>query len=279
MKNEAGQAEAQNKRILALITTDLNFLIPLLKSYPKCYWLWNYRIWLLEQSTILLPTAFSRRLWTEELKLVGKMLGLDSRNFHGWRYRRIVVEALEKMMDEEEGGGKSMVKEEFEYTTQMIRRNLSNFSAWHYRSKLIPHLLNEQNASATERRDFLDKEFELVEQALIDPYDQSIWFYHQFLMSTTQPISQEVIAADLTGADRAQIYEREMSRLRDVLLDTDDSKWVYQALLMYSAQYLEIEGGNKTVTTVEMRYWMNKLMELDPLRMARWKDLEKQLGL
>ena len=86
------------------------------------------------------------------------MLTLDNRNFHGWGYRRRVVEALEseELSPGPAGKGISMVKEEFDYTTRMIRTSMSNFSAWHRRSKLIPRLLGETNAPDAERKKMLD---------------------------------------------------------------------------------------------------------------------------
>lgn len=85
---------------------------------------------------------------------MGKMLVKDSRNFHGWGYRRKVVAELESSKLD----GQSMAETEFEYTTRMIHgdKGLSNFSAWHRRSKLIPRLLDERNADDTARRQFLD---------------------------------------------------------------------------------------------------------------------------
>jgi geranylgeranyl transferase type-2 subunit alpha len=82
------------------------------------------------------------------------MLVRDSRNFHGWGYRRKVVSELESA----KLNGKSMVESEFEYTTKVIHgdKGLSNFSAWHRRSKLIPRLLDERNADDATRRQFLD---------------------------------------------------------------------------------------------------------------------------
>ena len=123
-------------------------------KFPKCYWLWNYRGWLLQQANERLPVDIARELWVRELSLVSKMLVKDSRNFHGWGYRRKVVEELESS----DLKGKSMVESEFEYTTRMIRapNGLSNFSAWHRRSKLIPRLLDERLADDAARRQFLD---------------------------------------------------------------------------------------------------------------------------
>ena len=141
--------------IARLISNDLGFLFPLLRKFPKCYWIWNYRLWLLEEASNLLPGDNSLEFWLQELNLVGKMLTLDSRNFHGWGYRRIVVEALETNQ-KTKGPLQSRTEQEFGYTTRMIGANLSNFSAWHNRSKLIPRLLNEQGADETARIKMLD---------------------------------------------------------------------------------------------------------------------------
>ena len=149
--------EQDHDAIVNLISDDLAFLLPLLRKFPKCYWIWNYRLWLLEESTHLLPTAEARKFWQQELTLAGKMLSLDSRNFHGWGYRRTVVQALESTELSTQEPINSMAEQEFEYTTQMINSNLSNFSAWHTRSKLIPRLLNERGADNEARRRFLDE--------------------------------------------------------------------------------------------------------------------------
>lgn len=139
-----------------LISDDLAFLIPLLRKFPKCYWIWSYRLWLLQESTRLLPTPEAQRFWQQELALAGKMLNLDSRNFHGWGYRRTVTRVLDSDEFQSEGLKSNMTKQEFDYTTRMINSNLSNFSAWHNRSKLIPELLSETKADHKTRREFLD---------------------------------------------------------------------------------------------------------------------------
>lgn len=146
-------SENRNSEILDIIQLDLQFLFPLLVKYPKCYWIWNHRLWLLEQSTNLLPAVVSRKLWEEELGLVGKMLSRDNRNFHGWAYRRTVVQSLESSALQ----GQSMVRAELGYTKKMIGTNLSNFSAWHNRIKLILRVLDEEKANDDERRKMLDE--------------------------------------------------------------------------------------------------------------------------
>ncbi|KAK3078959.1 hypothetical protein LTS18_006108 [Coniosporium uncinatum] len=174
-----------------------------------------------------------------------------------------------------------MVEQEFEYTTRMVEVDLGNFSAWHHRSKLIPRLLDERTADSAQRRKFLDDEFALVLDAMVDPNNQSVWFYHQYLMSTLAPsLSREAaVVLDLNNWDRVRIYEREMENIREMLEDFEDCKWIYQSLLQYAKEYLDVEAGNKAFTTMEMRGWLAKLKELDPLRMERWDDLENNLNL
>ena len=85
------------------------------------------------------------------------MLSLDSRNFHAWGYRRIIVATLKIHYPGSDVDSKSMAEQEFEYTTNMTASNLSNFSAWHNRSKLIPKLLDERRADNASRRNMLDE--------------------------------------------------------------------------------------------------------------------------
>ena len=148
--------ENKEDQVRDILNLDLQFLFPLLLQYPKCYWIWNHRAWLLQQATERLPTVDAREFWENELLLVGKMLSRDNRNFHGWGYRRKVVASLESGRLNVDGRFHSMAKEEFDYTTKMIRSSLSNFSAWHSRSKLIIRLLNEQAASDDERKKMLE---------------------------------------------------------------------------------------------------------------------------
>lgn len=153
----ASDAPEPGEPIKRLLQSDIEFLFPLLKSYPKCYWIWNYRLWLLEQATQLLSPDVARSFWQQELALVGKMLSLDSRNFHGWGYRRTVVDSLEVLGTEVAADKvRTTTQTELDYTTKMIGTNLSNFSAWHSRSKLIMKALDERSAGSEERKKTLD---------------------------------------------------------------------------------------------------------------------------
>lgn len=144
--------EEARERDLDSLRSELGFTVPLLMEFPKCYWIWNYRSWLLQQAIERLDPDVTRRIWQEELGLDTKMLSKDRRNFHAWGYRRTIVSHLESAAL----NGKSMVESEFEFTTKMIRVDLSNFSAWHNRSKLIPRLLDERQADESARKKFYD---------------------------------------------------------------------------------------------------------------------------
>ncbi|KAF2689429.1 hypothetical protein K458DRAFT_400189 [Lentithecium fluviatile CBS 122367] len=224
-----------------LVQDDLRLTFGLLRKFPKCYWIWNYRNWLLEAGETELGVEAGHKLWFGELLLVNKMLQADSRNFHAWSYRRIVVNQIERLDISDEGKApQTLTESEFEYTTKMIKTNLSNFSAWHNRSKLIPRLLSERNADPKARRALLDSELALICEAInTDPFDQSIWFYHQYLMSTISPTcpSTDLIVVDLTNGERQKYYEHEFAYIKDILEDEADCKWIYEGLLYLAATF------------------------------------------
>lgn len=291
---DTNQLSTDNKhsQVLDIINLDLQFLFPLLLQYPKCYWIWNHRLWLLQQASLYLSPERARSLWEDELKLVGKMLTRDSRNFHGWGYRRTVVTNLE----ESTLGGKSMARDEYDYTTKMIGQNLSNFSAWHNRSRLILKILDEENASAGERRKMLDEgkkrfpctmkgfadsdvqEIKLIQKALFDPHDQSLWFYHQNVMSAFDPdMAKKSIAPELSDEDRLAYVKAEQQFIEELLEDAADSKWVYQALMECALIEAKLTKKLTSESKANIKAWLRKLRELDPLRSGRWADTEALL--
>jgi geranylgeranyl transferase type-2 subunit alpha len=229
----------------------------------------------------------ARKLWSGELQLINKMLHADSRNFHAWSYRRFVVSQIERLtpapLDATTGeASQSLAEAEFEYTTKMIKTNLSNFSAWHNRSRLIPRILRERNADPKARRIFLDSELSLICEAInTDPFDQSIWFYHQYLLSVVSPLCppHHLVVQDLSNGERQRYYEHEMEYIRDILDDEADCKWIYEALLGLAEAYLEVDAGTGSFTTKDMRVWLNELKRLDPLRRGRWEDLARRSNL
>ncbi|KAK4216216.1 hypothetical protein QBC37DRAFT_417603 [Rhypophila decipiens] len=273
---ESKKAEQDND--LELIKQELGFTIPLLLASPKCYWIWSYRLWILQQAIQRLPIPIARRIWEEELGLASKMLIKDRRNFHAWGYRRHVVEQLESP----ELGGTSLVESEFKYTTEMIKVDLSNFSAWHNRSKLIPRLLDERKADDTARETFLNEEFGQIFEAInVGPEDQSLWYYHHFLMlNLVSPVGHPTIAPALTRETRITYVIREIEQIKELLEDYDDVQLIYEALIDYTlflCQFLERKPDGSE--RAELVSWLDKVKKLDPMRSGRWADLERDCGL
>lgn len=273
------RASELRQNVLELITSDLRFLFPLMLKFPKCYWLWNYRLWLLQQANERLDIKISRELWTRELDSVAKLLIKDSRNFHGWGYRRLIVAQLESCGL----NGSSMVESEFEYTTKMIHapNGLSNFSAWHRRSKLIPRLLNERQSTSCARRQFLDNEFDLIVSAMYTdsyPYQQSAWFYYQFLMTALiEPNLCPIV--DFSIEERCNYINQQLNVLKEMLDGAEDCKWIYNALIDYTVslrqlEQRELQSGDK----INCKSWLTRLKVIDPFRNGRWNDLENALG-
>ncbi|KIV97801.1 hypothetical protein PV10_01508 [Exophiala mesophila] len=278
VQNGDKSPENRISETLDIIQMDLQFLFPLLLKFPKCYWIWNHRLWLLEQSSLLLPCTQSRKIWEEELGLVGKMLSRDSRNFHGWGYRRLVVQNLESQTLQ----GQSMARPEFNYTKKMIGANLSNFSAWHNRSQLITRILAEEDATDEERKQMLDEELELIHKALCDPYDQSLWFYHQNLMCTFDgDRAPNSMAPQLTDEQRRDYLKGEQEYIEEILEDADDCKWAYLALIDIALMAKKLkknpDGDEDENDSSQVLEWLQAVKKLDPLRAGRWDDLERNL--
>ncbi|KAF1730444.1 Geranylgeranyl transferase type-2 subunit alpha [Beauveria bassiana] len=191
------------------LQSELSFTVPLLIKSPKCYWIWNYRWWILHKQFADCP--FKRPV------RYGRLLDRDQRNFHAWGYRRSVV----SMLESPELRGKSLAQEEFAFTTRMIGRNLSNFSAWHHRSQLFLKVIAEQNCNDEARAAFLRQELDTVREGLnLGPEDQSLWYYHQFLTSQiVKDGDRDTIAPALTVAERVAYMKHEIYEIKDLLED------------------------------------------------------------
>ena len=172
-----------------------------------------------------------------------------------------------------------MAEDEFAYTKRKIDENLSNFSAWHNRSQLILRVLEERGASDEARRKLLDEELERIREALnVGPEDQSLWYYHRFLMSQIADHQDSTsIAPALTLQERSDHLRREIDEIKDLLEDYRDVKWIYEALLEYSLALGRLEQGKAHDAEGDARTWLEKVRSLDPMRRGRWEDIEGQL--
>ncbi|KAI9323573.1 hypothetical protein BX666DRAFT_2016764 [Dichotomocladium elegans] len=147
----------------ATFQSELQFFMLLTRINPKSYWLWNHRRWCLE--TMPEPD------WVAELGLVEKLLAMDARNFHGWDYRRYVVDQMRTGNHEKD---MALAQGEYDFTTKKIKQSFSNFSAWHNRTRLLPEIVADMSP---------EEKNELVKAAIYtDPDDQSAWIYYRWVV-------------------------------------------------------------------------------------------------
>ena len=119
-------------------------------------------------------------------------------------------------------------------------------------------------------------ELSLVQDALnVGPEDQSLWFYHQFLiLNLTERSEGRTIVPALTTAERASYLARDMDFIRDLLEDYDDIKWIYEALLECTLAKPRVERRDMSdAERTELSELLEKLRKLDPMRNGRWKDI------
>ena len=258
-----------------VLRSELNFTIPLLMEFPKCYWIWKYRKWLLQQAILRLPRPVASSVWEAELALTSKMLGKDRRNFHAWGYRRSLVARLESA----DLLGRSLVEDEFAYTTKMINGNLSNFSAWHNRSRLMFRVLDERGADDEARKAFLDTELDLIQEALnVGPEDQSLWYYHRYLISQVVPSGKTpTITPNLTTEQKISRLEQQIEFIKDLLEDYEEIKWLYEALLEYTLALRKLRPDTQSEEGNDPNFWLSKLRKLDALQSGRWDDVERDI--
>ncbi|PWN47494.1 protein prenylyltransferase [Violaceomyces palustris] len=282
-----------NEAKRSYLETDLELTEHALRAHPKVYWIWNHRLWCLEE----LPQAGDQDpglKWKVEMGLVDKMLQLDPRNFHGWDYRRTLTSRVASLMREGESERESstgiefprtlselawdpevkalhleLAKKELDYALRKIESNFSNFSAWHQRSKLLPRVWDARGLDEDGRKQERIKELELVKQAMYtDPSDQSVWIYHSWLI-------EQVPSRD--------ILEEEIQAIEELLELEPDSKWCMQSLANYKvllSKFVGSEGGEGVEENLlsSARSHLEKLKDIDPDRRARYQYLLDNLG-
>ncbi|KAI5851722.1 hypothetical protein DFP73DRAFT_508332 [Morchella snyderi] len=277
--------DTYHQSLTAHLHNELTILLPLLKTHPKCYWLWNHRLWTLHQSAPLPNNPF----WSAELTLATHLLLRDVRNFHGWMYRRLLVPHI----------AGSLTEQEFAYTTAMLQGagGMSNYSAWHQRSALIPRLLEERGAGEQERMDFLENELVLVQQyTRTNPWDSAVWFYHWWLVGSSALGEGGAVVVGMKRGMRLLMVGEEVEGLRDLLAGQEGCRFVVKALVgcvgllwrvrrQPRGEEEEDEDEDEDVVDVvdeekekeEVKGWIGKLIELDPMRTGRYRGLETEL--
>lgn len=235
---------------------ELIFTMAQLKNYPKVYWIWNHRVWTLNNY----PDS-PVHIWKMELGIVSKLLQIDARNFHGWHYRRFIVQKLEQLNE------KSMDKEEFAYATENINKNISNYSGWHQRAKLIPKMF--EKGEVDDKKKFINDEVSYVTNAMFtDAEDQSVWFYIKWF------IKSEIVSSTLTKDEYIQLIKKLKQNI--IVINQDDldfsgknNNWCLKILIVID----DIENGHGLDFQSNSKKYLKTLIEADPLRKNRYEYL------
>jgi geranylgeranyl transferase type-2 subunit alpha len=111
------------------------------------------------------------------------------------------------------------------------------------------------------------------------PYQQSAWFYYQFLMTTlTDYVGHATITPHFTREYRVEYVTRQLAILKDMLDGAEDCKWIYDALVEYTMALSRMEErAPKRDEGQDCKAWLAELGKLDPDRRGRWDDREKSL--
>ncbi|EDO17642.1 hypothetical protein Kpol_1004p16 [Vanderwaltozyma polyspora DSM 70294] len=235
---------------------ELNFTMAQMKVFPKVYWIWNHRVWILNNY----PNS-PLKIWQRELVIASKVLEMDARNYHAWHYRRIIVNEIEKI------SGKSMDKSELEYTTLNINQNISNFSSWHQRAKLLPRMFSTDEVM--DKKKFINDEVSYITNAMFtDAEDQSVWLYIKWF------IKNEIVSKTLSGDE----YQKMLKDLKNNILAINEDEvefsgvqnnWCLKILIVIE----DIETSLGITNTSNKTEYIEQLIEADPLRKNRYMHL------
>lgn len=115
----------------------------------------------------------------------------------------------------------------------------------------------------------------------VGPDDQSLWYYHQFLMlNLVSFVGHPTITPAFTQEERVTYLRREIEGIQELLEDYDDAKLIYEALFDYTLYLCQLQERKPNEQEEEdLRSWLGCLKKLDPMRSGRWADLERDLGL
>lgn len=233
---------------------ELAFTMDKLKVRPKVYWIWNHRVWCLEHY----PNS-PLKIWLKELAIVGKLLEMDARNFHGWHYRRYIVSTVERL------SGNCLNSQEFEYTTAKINQNISNFSAWFQRTNIIEHMLARDQIA--DKESFIDDEFQYIKNAMFtDAEDQSVWTYLIWF------IKESALKEHMTSEKYSSML-KELTEIIELINDDDisfsgkDNIWCLKTLLVI--EFIQKDILKEDIKS-KSREYLDKLIIIDPLRKNRY---------
>lgn len=201
-----------------------------------------------------------------------------------------------------------IIMNEWDFSTAKIQDNFSNGSAFHYRSKLLPLVLefrsSDDSASsageAEEAITLVREEWDgiLLDAIFTEPDDQTIWFYHRFIVTWAKRTIVDAGAdAEVTEEFEDLLYEMVDSIQELIDVEKEDNfevntqdrheskgakcKWAYLGMHLVLTTLLEFKSkevdDNKTELCERAKECLDELMIIDPDRRERYQILESEL--
>ncbi|CAB9502307.1 transferase type-2 subunit alpha [Seminavis robusta] len=178
----------------------------------------------------------------------------------------------------------SILQREWDFTQGKIVSNFSNFSAFHYRSKLLllssfgdgngwsPKLASTSTQSV---QAMAEQEWSLMENIMFtEPDDQTIWWYHRFLLDFVVTQQQQ------SAADWYVPWLARQAETLQVLVEEDDSergcKWGLLGWHLVLSRLVASSEENKEERHQQMETVLDRLIEVDPDRTQRYQIMKKQ---
>ena len=90
-------------------------------------------------------------------------------------------------------------------------------------------------------------------------------------------MAAQTMAPNLIREMRLEYLASEMDFIQEMLEDSEDCKWVYQALVECILLEGKVNGGLHHKAKERVRKLAIKLEDLDPLRRGRWLDLKTSM--
>jgi hypothetical protein len=254
---------------------ELKLTVDAIMKNPKCYAAWSHRQW------VVLRFECD---YQHEIKLCGDMLNMDQRNFHCWNYRRFIVDT-----------GNLSLTNELEFCTEKIEQNFSNYSAFHHRSVYLRILHDKKPLE--KMLPILKVEFSIVENATFtDPYDQSVWWYHRFLVDTFLSCGRPTLTSASTddggdtnpnpnpnlkdddGGDTKEgtviaVLEEQIALFKSLAEFEPTCKWPLDAVLHLSTMVRVWKDGIHSAVSGGERALLEQLEQMDPLRTQRYRAM------
>ncbi|KAJ2809333.1 CAAX geranylgeranyltransferase alpha subunit, partial [Coemansia furcata] len=212
------------------IGEELRWVSEISGRHIKNYQLWHHRGALLpllldpqdvgrlsQEQRVLIPAI------RDELRFVGEVIDNDSKNFHAWSHRQLVVRSY------------GLWDQEMAYVETQINQDVRNNSAWNQRYFVLTANQSTDDFVLTE--DVADREIAYaVEKIKLAPNNESPWSYVIGLLVRHAP---------------AMLYERLLPRINELAADKDYAVAVTSTPFYWSALVDIYEERAKTLDVDE----------------------------